>query len=639
MKKRFIVTTALLSFMISIIYGQNLIFPKNENIFQENNLFFTWDGSDILLKNKVYHLIIKEILINQDTTIAMKENKIIYEIDIKSSESVNINLKNTIPNENHRYVWQIITYDSLSPEKRKEISRSIIRTFTIEDRHDITQYFSIDGEISNKEPPRDTLIPKRDCVNGNVELGTFQGWEGYYGSRSNSTTVNLNNLSYGIVNGRHTIRSTADGFDGMLGGSILSQVGEGNFSIRLGNSNTGGEADVIKYSFVVNSQNQIFNFKYALVLVDPVDHQPNQKPFFSYYILKGTSIFFSSSNMPVVSRQIVADSNNPFFKQINGYVYRDWTPCCIDLSSYMGQTMTIVFVTADCSLGGHCGYAYIDALCGNNEAVASFTMPSEICINQPLIVDGSASINETSYFWSIEESDANGGRPNPSSEVSGWVLGQQVGIIDYKALYNSFGRNFICNKYYRIKLAVNNDCTPWNEMVKILHIRCPQANAGNDLCVSCKPNGHTVQLGSSGSNSNTYSWSPSIGLHNQNSSSPFHQEGSTPYPITYTLTVTDEIGCTNTDQVTLYCNPPQLHLSGYQYDCCYYRITANAQNYDNIVWSTGASGVLSIDVMTPGTYTVVASNVCGQVTESFIVPNFNITNGPYNVCARHGHKL
>jgi len=40
--------------------------------------------------------------------------------------------------------------------------------------------------------------------------------------------------------------------------------------------------------------------------------------------------------------------------------YKDWTPISVNLSDYAGQTVTIEFITSDCTQGGHFGYAYFD---------------------------------------------------------------------------------------------------------------------------------------------------------------------------------------------------------------------------------------------------------------------------------------
>jgi flagellar hook assembly protein FlgD len=642
MKRIFILATLIFTFY-STTFSQTLLLPKNESVIQTNNLFFKWDGKDILQKNKVFQLIIKEVKTNQQPTVAMRVNSIIYQMVILNNESVNVNFGKIDSNENKRYAWQVITYDTTFQKMKKELSRSNIRTFINERNPEYKKWLQVDEKKIQVDSPKKAIFPRTsDCINGNIELGNFLNWDGYYGSRSGSSTVNLGSLSNGIINGKHTIIPLSNGFDPHVGGSILPQVSEGNYSIRLGNDLGGSEVDLVKYTFVVTPQNSKFSFKYALVLEDP-NHDPSEQPFFSYYIKKGNSIYFtggnpylsSTPNAIITGQQIISDLNNPFFKSIgNGIVYRNWTPTCVDLSWFIGQTVTIVFLVTDCSKGGHYGYAYIDALCENNDAIASFTMPNEICLNQNLFIDGTASLNETSYFWSIEESDINGGRPNPSSEVSDWIVAQQAGIINYTSLYNSKGKNFKCNTYYRIKLAVNNDCSGWNETVKILYVKCPNVNAGNDQCVSCTLNGNSIQLGQGNSTnpSFTYSWSPSIGLNNPNAPSPTHQEGSVPYPITYTVLITDSNGCTNSDQVSLFCKKPSVTIEAVR-NCCGYTLYANAQNYDNIAWSNGQTGVTSISVSSGGTYTVTVSNPCGQATQSSTISNTNIFTGPFNPIA------
>lgn len=485
-------------------------------------------------------------------------------------------------------------------------------------------------------------IKNQSCPNADLEFGTLQGWEAYRGSRLNKSSFNFNQLKSGVINGRHTIRSLADGGDPKLSpfSILLPQVSEGSYAVRLGNSSNNGDADLLAYTFTVTQLNKNFSFRYAVVLENPHDHTSNQQPFFGYYILRGSSIDYSPgipgslpANLPVAWQHLVADSNNPFFKSTGGIVYRDWTPTCVNLSKYVGQKMTIVFYTADCSQGQHYGYAYIDGLCLNNDAVASFTMPDEICAGADLLADGGASSNETSHFWSIEESDANWGR-KPETEVSQWFVAQQAGETNLTSFYASKGGQFKCNTYYRIKLAVSNECTPWNETVQLLHVKCPPVTAGPNLCVSCTPNGDLTRLGfgNLASPDLTYTWSPVTGLNNPFSPSPFHTEGSVAYPMTYTVTVTDAEDCANSEQVTLYCQPPSIDiLMGH--DCCKATLTAVAAGYESINWSTGQSGVTSIDVTSPGTYSVTVTNPCGDTTKSVVVPPIPGLTGFFNPIA------
>jgi len=599
-----------------------------------NTQIFKWDGKDINAENKSYELTIKEVSINQHPIDAMEINPTIYKLEISNNESANITFGELDIKDSLIYGWQVITYDISNSKEKNEISRSTIRTFAYSSKSDVFKFLRVEENPKEQKLERSAAPPPpSNCENSNVELGNFQRWTGYYGNRLNSSTINLNNLSTGIVNGRHTIRQTSDGFDPQVGGNILPQVSEGNYSIRLGNRRANGQADLISYTFQVNQQNQKFSFQYALVLEDP-NHDDNEQPFFGYYILRGNSILLSLFNLPVANDYVVSESNNPFFKTRNGIVYREWTPTCIDLSNYIGETMTIVFYVADCAQGGHFGYAYIDALCENNNAISSFTMPNKICLGDDLIVDGTASLNETSHFWSIEESDANWGR-KPHTEVYEWFVAQNVGIKNLNSFYASKGRQFACNTYYRIKLAVNNECTPWHETVKLLYVQCPDANAGADIC--CSDSNFPKLIGGGLRQPNhTYSWSPQLGVSLPNNSiSQINCDDISEFNhFIYTLTVTDGDGCTATDDVSVFFEKPLLNLAAVREGCCSYRISiSNSQGIVDVSWSNGTLHDRSILVTQPGIYSVTATNACGQTTKSITIPNFNITIGFFNVIA------
>jgi hypothetical protein len=75
--------------------------------------------------------------------------------------------------------------------------------------------------------------------------------------------------------------------------------------------------------------------------------------------------------------------------------------------------------------------------------------------------------------------------PNLESEISQWHVAQQAGIVNLKDLMNFFHKSFQCNKYYRIKLAVTNNCEPWIEATKLIYIRCPIMNDLPDINICC----------------------------------------------------------------------------------------------------------------------------------------------------------
>jgi len=614
--------------------------PPDGSTIEGWSILFEWDARDFQTGPSLSRLMVKERLIGQSAEDAMSVNDVRFETVIENVRFFVLKVTD-LKDLSANHVWQVTALNKTEGGGLTPAVAGEIRTFRLANGHVDLDWLMLESDeaaapAGQVEQVGHVLPVSVACPNGDLEDGTLAGWQAFSGSRLYSPGIDISSLTPRVVNGQHTITSLADGDDPFLPG-ILKQVGEGSFAVRLGDTTLHGKVDALAYTFVVNEQNKNFSFMYALVLQNPLDHTPDQQPFFIYYVVRGSSILLSFYNLPVVAQQIVADSINPFFKTQGPVVYREWTSTCLDLSAYLNQTMTIVFATADCSLGGHFGYAYIDGLCKNNGAVASFTMPSEICAGADLWVDGSASANETSSFWSIEESDANGIR-KPNTEVYEWFVAQHAANKNLTAFYASKGGRFKCNTYYRIKLAVSNDCTPWNENVQILHVVCPTVTAGPDVCVSCRPNGLRTQLGvgNPADPGLTYTWDPVAGLDNPSSPSPFHTQGSLPYPMTYTVKVTDaRNGCSSSDQVTLYCEPPAVDLVMVP-DCCRVTLIATVTGgYQTIVWAkddqpgqppqTFQPGELSIIVTSPGTYSVIVQNRCGHAVESVVVPATGLT--------------
>jgi len=87
-----------------------------------------------------------------------------------------------------------------------------------------------------------------------------------------------------------------------------------------------------------------------------------------------------------------------------------------------------------------------------------------------LNANGTASTAETSYFWSIQASDASWNRFG--TEYTQWFTNQQAGPIDLKQFIESKGGKLECNKYYRVKLAVSNACIAWQDVTKLVKLNC-----------------------------------------------------------------------------------------------------------------------------------------------------------------------
>lgn len=224
------------------------------------------------------------------------------------------------------------------------------------------------------------------CSNMDFEAGSTQGW-----SLSCGFHPIFNNAGCCLTPGgqQFITNSTANA-------PVLDPFGNfpvvapgGNFSLRLGNSGTGGQADRIQQTFQVSAANANFTYKYAVVFQDP-GHILAQQP--SFVI----EMFDSLNNaIPCTYYNVAAGQNIPgFMSAANGVVYKPWTSVVVDLTNYIGQNVTIRFTTYDCALGGHFGYAYIDGNC----AAFQTTVADTICVGQSKTFCAPPGFG--SYLWS-----------------------------------------------------------------------------------------------------------------------------------------------------------------------------------------------------------------------------------------------
>ncbi len=317
------------------------------------------------------------------------------------------------------------------------------------------------------------------CFNGDVENNSFVGWS-CYTSLNTTGFVNLaaGAQTPGIVSGRQNIM-TGPGNDPYE--SSISLVNQGNHSIRLGsNTSNSQKAQTISFTVTVTNANANFSFSYALVMQDP-GHGANANPFFEYWASKTSNITNSMNAVNLVpgsNHRIVADGTNPFFTKdvnfvTNKLVYKRWQTACLNLTPYIGRTITLFFHTAGCTQFGHWGYAYIDGLCTpNDNAIPSFVLPQGANYNCPtsIIADGSASSNVTDYFWLIRSLSSS----NPNSIIANTSImqnfyNQPVGTID---LYNWYINNGGIFKpgYYLVTLGVRTCSGQWKTISMVIYI-------------------------------------------------------------------------------------------------------------------------------------------------------------------------
>ena len=235
------------------------------------------------------------------------------------------------------------------------------------------------------------------CANLNFDQGTFTNWVGYTGNYNTCCP------NQGIVSGRHTIITTSTTDPNTCGGLTTLPPGV-PFAAKLGNDNVGAEAERLRYDLTVDLSNNLFLYRYAVVLEDP-GHSPNDQPKFDLRILDANGNVVD----PICGQYSVTSAPGlPGWNSCGSTIWKDWTTVGLDLSPLIGQQITIEFSTYDCDLGGHYGYAYIAASCGSSVINVNY------CIGDTTVLL-SAPDGFSGYVWSSGATTQSTVSQNPIS--------------------------------------------------------------------------------------------------------------------------------------------------------------------------------------------------------------------------------
>ena len=214
------------------------------------------------------------------------------------------------------------------------------------------------------------------CNNQDFEDTTFTNWSGATGMNYSGYSVPIS-WTPGIVTtgpnawvhdaGSRMTLITNNYLDSICIDPATSQIdtqmtslapGGGFVSARLGNANNNYEAEKLVFSFIPTAANPILQFQFATVMEDP-GHSPNEQPFLMINLWDQSNTIISCCSDTIYS----ADPSFPFISSPPMIQYRRWVPMAIDLSAYIGQTVTVEFINSDCAFAGHFGYTYIDLSC------------------------------------------------------------------------------------------------------------------------------------------------------------------------------------------------------------------------------------------------------------------------------------
>src|SRR6185312_819887 len=256
------------------------------------------------------------------------------------------------------------------------------------------------------------------CTNLNFISGDFTGWYGYYEVNNsgfanfNFTGINggylgaINKACYDPNTNSYQMRITTGANDYLLQNYcniLMSQVspwGVGT-SVMLGDSTipNSGMA-ILSQKFQVTAQSNSITYAYAILIENPPSHSYYEQPFFSVTLFDSSGDTISNCGKYCVS----SGPGLPGFKGVwyspdaDTVYWRNWTQVNVPLDKYIGQCVTIQFLVADCSLGGHFGYAYVDASC-DKFSIKPSSPAGLICKNHGTITL-SGPFGGSAYIWS-----------------------------------------------------------------------------------------------------------------------------------------------------------------------------------------------------------------------------------------------
>lgn len=355
-------------------------------------------------------------------------------------------------------------------------------------------------------------------ANIDFEAGSFSNWQCYIGEtdvKNNKNEITVTSST--PVTGRHTLyaKGAATVLDPYGLFPVNPPDGSG-FAVRLGNDIKGGEAERITYQLTVpaSAKDASFTYRYAVVFEDP-GHVANEQPRFIARMLDVQT----NTYLPCASNEYIATASLPGFKTspVAGSVkYKPWSSVFLNLGAYAGKTLQLEFTTADCTQGGHWGYAYVDV--------------------------GDCDVSATAHY------DCN---PNIATFTG------PAGFQEYRWYDDNFsrllgtGENLVLDPAPEIN-NINVIVVPFNgfgcsdTLQASIYPILPLANAGPDTVI-CP--GHPMTIGTPGANGFTYVWSPANFLSDSLVAQPV---GKPPLPASYVVTVTStESGCIDKDTVNI----------------------------------------------------------------------------------------
>ena len=400
------------------------------------------------------------------------------------------------------------------------------------------------------------------------DMGVENGWGGWLASTGNysgntttgTITYNATGLAPATVavgpNGLpRFVITTGAGVDpctpGATAGSPALPVvapGFGNSSIQLGAVQTTGSmggcnrgcVEKLTYLLTVGPADTNFLYTYAILFNYPATgHTGAEVPFAEIDIYDALGNVIPCSHQKFMGDTTGQTTPTPgFYPTLAACTggalasYKPWTTVGVNLSAYLGTTVKIEIINADCSQGGHYCYSYWDFMC---PPLATSATP--YCLGQQTTMTGPVSnltSNNYTYQWYVNS--------HPYSPNNHWT-------IIPGAITQNYSVAAAAGDTFAVHVLQPSGCGFWIPYIpKLLNL-----NANFGLVNNC---GTVTFSDSSTSNTgggaiNSWTWNmPGANPDTSTAQNPVVTYTTTGVH-TVTLTVASLLGCSGTKTVTV----------------------------------------------------------------------------------------
>ncbi len=386
--------------------------------------------------------------------------------------------------------------------------------------------------------------------------GVVAGWSFFGGTGANfcnPPVVTGATTNYTVFNGPVTDGNMAGATIASYFDALSNTQPAGACFVRLNNSSSGGKVIRMSKTYTVSSTNALFQYAYRAVLDNP-GHSCCDQPGFKITVtitntVTSTSTVLSCPQVSVAAGTACGTSTSaPTFSTNGSYQYTSWIPSSIDLSSNIGNAVTLDVYAIDCALGGHDGYVYFDAKCspmtivGNNNPFPAGT-PS---INIPTCGSNGATITLPAglgpYSWV-------GGPLNPVSPLS-------YGVPSFTNITYTTS----VSGSYTVTMNPAGSCVPITKTLNVVITPAPQLFA-SIIQAGCSSTAALATCTAAGSASvnPSITWSPvPFALANSSTQATYLPPGT---PTVLTVTATDNNNCPISKTLSLLPAPPAITFS------------------------------------------------------------------------------